>query len=326
MVPSYLTDVRLKDFTKKNGMLNMTIFRLTKLKILLLGSAVFPFTNITAAYACTSVVYLFRHAEDTPSGPPALTAVGEQHAKLYPSMVKSYQSRYDICPVHRVYAMYDHNVNGSKGTTNPYNTAKYLAANIGGVKMDIETTDGQKFHLYEKIASSPDGGLAPAVGYGPKSRLFYAMQGILNYNGSVAIFWTQQGMPDVSTALGVAPVFYKPTEENPEGDPAFSWPGRLRSSVNIFNWSGVDYSAQYVPFGPSPSPQDAKPRQCFNFDGGAIVGGRYYCTYSGNIQTATKPNILTPNIPTTVIPNIMGNFCVDITPIFGNSYSFGYCR
>ena len=218
----------------------------------------------------------------------------------------------------RVYAMYDKNVDGSPGTTNPYNTA----ANIGGVKMDIETTDGQKFHLYEKIASSPDGGLAPAVGYGPKSRLFYAMQGILNDNGSVAIFWTSQGMPDVSTALGVAPVFYKPNEENPEGDPAFSWPGRLRSSVNIFNWTGVDYSAQYVPFGPSPSPQDAKPRQCFNFDGTAIVGGSYYCTNSGNIQTAGTQ----PNIPTDVIPNIMGNFCVNMTPISGNPYSFGYCR
>ena len=62
------------DSASGGGMLNMTIFRLTKRKILLLGSAVFPFTNITAAYACTSVVYLFRHAEDEPKGPTSFNS------------------------------------------------------------------------------------------------------------------------------------------------------------------------------------------------------------------------------------------------------------
>ena len=68
---------------------------------------------------------------------------------------------------------------------------------------------GRKSHLYEKIASSPDGGTAPAVGYGPKSRLFYAMQGILREHGLVAIFWTSQGIPQCFDGSWCHPVFYK---------------------------------------------------------------------------------------------------------------------
>jgi hypothetical protein len=292
---------------------------------LLLSCPTFVFSNINSAEACTPVVYLFRHAEDVSNG-TGLTAVGEQHAALYPSMVAQYQLRYNICRVNRVYAMYDKNADSSPGTTNPFNTAKYLAANVGGVQMDVLRADGKRYHLYEKIDSSPDGGLA-ATGEAayPNSRLFYAMQGVLNHQGSVAIFWTQQGMPDVSRALGVTPVYY-PTPGNPlpDGDPAFSWPGRLRASVNIFRWSGVSYSAEYTPFPtapPVPLQQEVKPRQCFDFNGSKIVRGIYYCTFSGNIQTNGQPTV-----PTSMIAQIKGKFCVRISALFSNGYAFGTCE
>jgi hypothetical protein len=95
--------------------------------ILLFTSGIFFLNPPARAQACTPTVFLFRHAEDTTNKEtklPELTAAGTKHAALYPEMVSQYLSMISDCPIKRVLAMYDHNPNGSKGTTNPFKTAE----------------------------------------------------------------------------------------------------------------------------------------------------------------------------------------------------------
>jgi hypothetical protein len=113
--------------------------------------------------------------------------------------------------------MYDHNPDTTPGTTNPRDTAEPLAKQCcgGNVEMSIIDRFSNKYFLYEKINSSPDGGLA-SDGLGRLSRIFYALQPTLNSQSSITIFWTQEGMPDVSQALNVLPI-YIPKSVAPPG-------------------------------------------------------------------------------------------------------------
>jgi hypothetical protein len=271
--------------------------------IFLFAFCVFLHHTPAQAQACTPSVYLFRHAEDVSVG-VGLTPAGKQHAELYPQMLSQYQSVIPECPVKRVLAMYDFNPDGTKGTTNPRDTAEPLARACCGsnVEMQIKDTLGNMYPLFETISSKADGGLAPASP-GSFGRIFYALQGTLNSQGSVAIFWTQQGMGDVSQALGVAPVFI-PNSNNP--DPALSWPGKLRSSVNTFTWTGTNYVPLYVftPKNPPKSRLDIKPAQCFKLDRAST---KYSCQNSGFLMDAP----------------IGGKFCITLSPDSGNNY--GYC-
>src|SRR5215469_13962659 len=82
------------------------------------------------SFPCTPVVYAFRHAEDNETVPgvlPSLTAVGDQHANLYPEMISDFEQTQGYCPVGWVYSMYDTKPDGNPGTTNPYSTAAPLA-------------------------------------------------------------------------------------------------------------------------------------------------------------------------------------------------------
>jgi hypothetical protein len=256
--------------------------------ILLIASSIFFLNPPTQAQACTPTVFLFRHAEDktnTKTNLPELTPAGVKHASLYPEMVDQYLSMMtDLCPIKRVLAMYDHNTDGSKGTTNPFKTAEPLAKHCCGSEPEMYLTDlsGNNNFLYELISSSPNGGLAPEA-IGRFGRIFYALQPTLNSQGSVAIFWTQQGIPDVSQALGVPPVSIPGVPPN-DPDPALSWPGRLRSSVNKFTWTGNSYVAQY-PFtvqDPPTSRLDIKPAQCFR---SSDFSTKCHCSYSGILGT-----------------------------------------
>jgi hypothetical protein len=124
------------------------------------------------------------------------------------------------------------------------------------------------------------------------------LQQTLNAEGSVAIFWTQQGMPDVSEQLGEPPV-------DINGDPALSWPGRLRSSVNRFSWTGNSYVKQYFFTVQNPPTQrtDITPAQCFK---NTATSTKYHCSYSG---------ILTFKPPA-------GKFCVNFSPDDGDNYAY----
>jgi hypothetical protein len=127
--------------------------------ILLFAFGIFLLNPPAQAQACTPTVYLFRHAEDQTSstGHPELTAAGKKHAALYPEMVSQYQSIFSDCPIKRVLAMYDHNPNGSAGTTNPFKTAEPLAKHCcgGNVEMKLIDSLSNVYPLYETIASRP---------------------------------------------------------------------------------------------------------------------------------------------------------------------------
>jgi hypothetical protein len=205
--------------------------------------------------------------------------------------------------------MYDHNPNGSKGTTNPFKTAEPLAKHYcgGNVEMKLIDSLSNVYPLFETIASRSDGALAPDTP-GDHGRIFYFLQGTLNHQGSVAIFWTKQGIPDVTQALGVPPVFLPPgvPPDSDKSDLALSWPGRLRSSVSKFTWTGNSYVALY-PFtlqNPPKSRMDIKPAQCFKSGG---TSTKYHCSNSGSLSTAPAG----------------GKFCFLLSPETGNNY--GYC-
>lgn len=82
--------------------------------------------NAAQPFNCTPVIYAFRHAEDV-NDPPHLTALGEQHADLYPEMVTDFGTLHNYCPVGFVYATYDINPDGGGGTPNPFQTGEPLA-------------------------------------------------------------------------------------------------------------------------------------------------------------------------------------------------------
>jgi len=272
--------------------------------ILLSVFGIFLLNPPAQAQACAPTVYLFRHAEDEATK-VALTEAGKKHAALYPEMLLQYQSIFSDCPVKRVLAMYDHNPDTTPGTTNPRDTAEPLAKQCcgGNVEMSLIDRLSNKYFLYEKISSSPDGGLA-SDGPGRLARLFYALQPTLNSEGSVAIFWTQEGIPDVSQALNVPPV-YIPENAPPPADPALSWPGRLRSSVNKFSWTGNNYVAQYTYTVQHPPTKrtDITPAQCFNR---TQTSTKYHCSNSGILD---------------YVPH-EGKFCVNFSPEGGDNYAY----
>src|SRR5438874_10323679 len=103
-------------------------------------------SNAVQAQSCTSAVYLFRHAEDR-SDVSELTSVGKTHAKLYQMMIDQLQTTFGLCPVKRVFAMWDRN---KKGTINPYETALPLAQTVGVSyvpEMYFTDTDNYKYYL-----------------------------------------------------------------------------------------------------------------------------------------------------------------------------------
>ena len=142
-------------------------------------------------------------------------------------------------------------------------------------------------------------------------------------NASVAIFYTQQAMPAVSTILGVNPVVAEcqgsastaprlpgqgpecklklpPVSECPlpisletskscydAEDKLLSWPGKQRSSVNIFYFQDT-FVKQYTPpsenFPAYPNVLFLKFYQCFNFNNTTEkLSNEYYCQWSGSL-------------------------------------------
>jgi hypothetical protein len=143
---------------KRGGTMTCHIKQLLSISLFAVGiflsNAAFGILFSNAAQAqCKPTLYLFRHAEDVdrkqsppplPSpvapatGLPELTSVGATHAKLYPDvpnqpgtgMISQLQTALDLCPVMRVFAMWDRQKSPTSdplGTTNPYNTALPLA-------------------------------------------------------------------------------------------------------------------------------------------------------------------------------------------------------
>jgi hypothetical protein len=320
------------------------------------------FLNAPAqAQECTPTVYLFRHAEDTSSGPPALTSVGNAHANLYPTMINQLKTAFSLCPVQRVFAMWDRN---GQGTTNPYQTALPLARAVGGLsyvpEMYFTDTAANKYHLCEytdppcqQTPGFDRNALANGSLYSFLSAYFQQ-----HTNTSVAIFYTSQGMPGVSAVLGVYPIVatcprnctqeLPPTESCPlpessstrdsncykTENPLLSWPGIQRSSVDIFEFSGNMFVKQYNPINTNFDQNQnllrvMKFQQCFNFNNTTeILSMEYYCQYSGILGNGI------PNTETTIgkhgvlLAAVKAKICYEPLIVANNPAiedSFGHC-
>lgn len=333
-----------------------------------------------AQQACQPALYLFRHAEDE-SGRVALTSVGKTHANLYPAMITQLQETFTpkLCPVKRVFAMWDRN---GAGTTNPYETARPLAqaVNPGYVPemFFVNGTGGttHKYYLCEyihddtapfgcELEANYDRNALFKYDADVNSRLYSYLSAYLqseDIRGSVAIFHTSQGIPGVSTALGVNPVVVTcdtrvctqklpPTGDCPlpdsksnreascykNEDPLLSWPGIQRSSVQIFFYSnsGGNFVKQYNPINTKLSKNDnllkvLQFQQCYNFNNSsqALTSGKYYCQYSGILGNGVASTDTTIGKNGVKLADIKGKIC-KAPNIVANPQtvadSFGYC-
>jgi hypothetical protein len=170
---------------------------------------------------------------------------------------------------------------------------------------------------------------------------------------SVAIFFSSQGLPSLSTVFGVIPVVvdcpaylncqsktppYKqcplPVSEETSvcygtDQPLLSWPGTARSSVDILFFNPTvtpayyysnepTYNPVFIPFKPALGNQLKMTYvQCFNFDNRmhSAVFGKYFCQNSGSIPD---------DAPATIKGKICGlDNIYKYEP--GNQYIFGYC-
>ncbi len=153
-----------------------------------------------AANACTPVVIVVRHAEDTTSGPHLLTTAGNNHAQLYINLIDDYifakshklsvtTAESCACPVGRVLAI-DPAMNtiNRDPSSNPYQTVLPLAR-----------------HLNRTIEVSDSAGVpyTSAYAWGTAARLSL-LPVVAGVTSSTVIGWDKQGLnpsaADVSAA------------------------------------------------------------------------------------------------------------------------------
>jgi hypothetical protein len=355
---------KVENNEKRGGTMTCHIKQLLSISLFALGiflsNAAFGIFFSNAAQAqCTPTLYLFRHAEDVdnekppPNQPAGLTAVGTTHAMLYadmenrPGMISQLQNTLGLCPVQRVFAMWNRpGATGDfTGTTNPYKTALPLAQSLTNhpppstlcpfdpaagppttylpeMCFKFEgSTDTHVYYLCEFKTDDPctmhtpnfdrnalDDG-TPAIPPPPvfSSPLLLYLSNYFQTQttpASVAIFFTSDGMPGLSTILGFTPVVVEcradtlkcqelnvgrtcpfpvsrtavdnycwETNPNKGGkyDPILSWPGVQRSSANVFYYLGNQLVKQYNPIDPALVRDDNiiqkfKFQQCYNLN------------------------------------------------------------
>lgn len=125
---------------------------------------------------CTEAVIVIRHAEDTASGPHALTTAGLRHADLYANFFqKNFFSDYKIirddqtnlCPIKRIITV------DPKYTPNPLSTITPFAKTVG--ISDIEYF-GNEWHTVDRL------------------KLLSQNQSASPQKSSTLISWTRQGL------------------------------------------------------------------------------------------------------------------------------------
>ena len=144
---------------------------------------------------CMPVVFVIRHAEDTQSGPHALTPEGIKHAELYVQLFKNYiwgdthsvgvdKNQACVCPIGKIISISDkggeispRNPNPNP-SSNPYKTVEKLSLSLD---IPINTDNGQT-QYWSSFPWTAD----------TKKKL-------LDYNGnsaqySVVIAWDKQGL------------------------------------------------------------------------------------------------------------------------------------
>ncbi len=148
-----------------------------------------------ASNGCMPVVFVIRHAEDTASGPHALTPEGARHAQLYLMMFNNFiwgnthslgkdRSQACVCPIGKIISISNkggdiapRNPNPNP-SSNPYMTVEKLSEGLG---IPI-TTDNGITQYWSSFQWTPEA----------KKKLF-------NYSGnsaqySVVIAWDKQGL------------------------------------------------------------------------------------------------------------------------------------
>jgi hypothetical protein len=185
-------------------------------------------------YPCQPVAYLFRHAEDK-DNENDLTPAGYRHADIYPDMIENFERKWGYCPVARVYSEYYKLPAGNDGTYNPWKTAIPLAAdkntgeNPATPIVDVSPDPNvQHWYLYEYLQSknSPDVHNNATV----ENYLIADMTAKLNNGGSVAVYWTSQGMYNFSHFFGETIINPTTNTDDPTYKPQ-------RNSVYVYLWN-----------------------------------------------------------------------------------------
>ena len=271
-------------------------------------------------YPCQPVVYLFRHAEDIDTD---LTPAGYRHADIYPDMIESFERKSGYCPVARVYSEYYILPTNNPGTYNPFKTAIPLAADkntgedpatpIVDVSPDPRS---QHWYLYEYLQSQT----SPTVhnNVTVEKYLRAEMTATLNNGGSVAVYWTSQGMFNFSQ-------FFGETIINPNtntADPTYKPP---RNSVYVYLWN-EPYDGEHPAGGAYiKSLIQNEFVQCFNFDyvAGDKVGDRYYCQSGGSLNSN---NAITKSVLKLVDGKICQKSAITLITPFQGTDVYGYCK
>lgn len=304
------------------------------------------------AQACTPVVYVFRHAEDTnPPNPPgpifALTPTGQAHAALYPAMIGGLQAASGFCPLAKVYATTKVEKQAPCGTacasaTNAFDTAAPTATAVMS-SAPITTVNGDQ--LYEYLGNGNDMPSNPSYTTPIASALRTELIATANTGKSSAIFWTSQGMHVLGGVIinansnvplkngGAIPprnsvyVFKAVTSGGSVtgfSDTPTQQGHPVPSSVYVQCFNHVEASTQFNPPGPKfIAPTGTPPVQL------------YYCGYD-NAQSniGGKPGECALNAQCGTIPNnenknILGKICNTVTGMLPNTSGpsmFGACQ
>ncbi|AUH73233.1 hypothetical protein [Legionella sainthelensi] len=144
---------------------------------------------------CMPVVFVIRHAEDTPSGEHALTAEGKKHAELYVMLFKNYiwgdahsvgkdKSQACVCPIGKIISISNKGGDVSprnpnpNPSPNPYSTVENLSQSLG-LPIITDNGESQYWSSYQWTADA-------------KKKLFDYSGNSAQY--SVVIAWDKQGL------------------------------------------------------------------------------------------------------------------------------------
>jgi hypothetical protein len=260
-------------------------------------------SNVPAA-ECTPVVYAFRHAEDFDKRQPerpclpgspvqcttALTPVGMAHANLYLQMISNLETEENFCGLAAVYAVNPILPNGNGGTTNPYLTGAPLSNELFELNPYIDVLD----ESIDQNRKNFD-----------QEALFAALVAIAKANGSVAFFWTSEGLHDLGVFLGTQII------------PKKGGPTPPRNAAYIFRFDG---NSAFLP----PSKTDEFV-QCFNY----AKGGKAKNNFTNRFYCGKGPNG-NLDVPDDDLDKLQGMICApaasDFTKVTSPPDYYGYCQ
>jgi hypothetical protein len=156
-----------------------------------------------AAEECTPAVMVVRHAEDEANpaghGPDVLSALGKEHAALYPELFEKYLAKPEdigpggaevkVCPIGKIIAIdpFPNSVN-SGPSSNPYETIKPLVESLNAERLKLQEP---KLEIQVK---DPDGVPYSTVYNWNTARRMRLLQNGSSTPTSTVIAWDKQGL------------------------------------------------------------------------------------------------------------------------------------